>query len=312
MRFTSKVIAAPTATHYCLDTACFSVEVNPLELATYYSKVEVADLDQLSIAIVESKASVVQRRNDEISSPAYRRFSIMYVVDGALTVSHQHRMTSLGKGEFTFIDNSKPRTMFVYDHVTLLLICTSYAAARAYLPDIEDMIARVFRDPAHDAGHSAFQPLLGLWPHLKEGKLEKFEGSLCSDLLRGIGMACPGRDPSSSHVKRLIKAVEDYIEKRLDDYDFRVEEIAAYHRVSSRYLRSLFKGEKNLSQYIRRRRIEKAASLLAEPGERGKSITEIAFDCGFSSNSCLTRSFKDCYGESPREFRQRHLRLAIH
>ncbi len=56
-----------------------------------------------------------------------------------------------------------------------------------------------------------------------------------------------------------------------------------------------------LSRFIGRLRIEKATSqLLYNPG---KSITEIALDCGFSSLTVFSRAFKETLGISASEYR---------
>jgi AraC family transcriptional regulator len=47
--------------------------------------------------------------------------------------------------------------------------------------------------------------------------------------------------------------------------------------------------------------LEKAAYLL--PGNRSKSITEIALDCGFASSASFAKSFKEFYNMSPSEWR---------
>jgi AraC family transcriptional regulator len=56
-----------------------------------------------------------------------------------------------------------------------------------------------------------------------------------------------------------------------------------------------------LNQFIQRLRVEKAASMLT--GNPKKSITEIAFDCGFSGSAAFARSFKETFGVSASEWR---------
>ena len=53
--------------------------------------------------------------------------------------------------------------------------------------------------------------------------------------------------------------------------------------------------------YIRRVRLEKSACMLAADAEL--SVTDIAYDCGFSSSQAFTRSFKTHYGIPPTRFR---------
>jgi len=55
------------------------------------------------------------------------------------------------------------------------------------------------------------------------------------------------------------------------------------------------------ANYIRTKRLERAADLLLATNER---ITDIAFDCGFNDLTNFTKSFHDKYGVSPSNYRQ--------
>ncbi len=57
-----------------------------------------------------------------------------------------------------------------------------------------------------------------------------------------------------------------------------------------------------LNAYIVRKRLEKAASLLLHKNKL--AVSEIAINCGFTSNASFTRSFNKFYGLSPTLFRK--------
>lgn len=57
----------------------------------------------------------------------------------------------------------------------------------------------------------------------------------------------------------------------------------------------------NLGEYIRKLKVEKALSLI---GLQNKSLTEIAYECGFSDQSHLTRSFKEINGLNPSQHKK--------
>jgi AraC-like DNA-binding protein len=63
-------------------------------------------------------------------------------------------------------------------------------------------------------------------------------------------------------------------------------------------------GGESILAYILRRRLDECAARLADPQWRGHSITEIAFSYGFNSAPHFTRTFRDRFGISPREYRQ--------
>jgi len=56
----------------------------------------------------------------------------------------------------------------------------------------------------------------------------------------------------------------------------------------------------NLSNYLNRLRVEKAAAMLTETG---KSLNEIAEQCGFEDQSWFSKVFKNFTGVSPGKYR---------
>jgi AraC family transcriptional regulator len=56
--------------------------------------------------------------------------------------------------------------------------------------------------------------------------------------------------------------------------------------------------------FVNRLRVEKAANMLQK--NPLLSITDIAFDCGFSSSAAFARSFKQYFGISASKWRKAH------
>jgi len=105
------------------------------------------------------------------------------------------------------------------------------------------------------------------------------------------------------YTARINKAL-DFIDSNIDK-ELSLEKIASvahFSRFHFHRIFSSFMGE-TLNQFIQRIRIEKAGSyLLTYPN---KSITEVAFDCGFTSSASFARSFKEAYGLSATEWRNK-------
>lgn len=99
-----------------------------------------------------------------------------------------------------------------------------------------------------------------------------------------------------------INAVIDYIDANLDK-TFSLEELADVAHFSSFHFHRIFvalMGE-SINFYTNRARLEKAARLLKFSSN---ALSSIAFDCGFSSPSTFSRSFKQYFGKSPSIFRK--------
>ena len=116
----------------------------------------------------------------------------------------------------------------------------------------------------------------------------------------------PGNDTRSKYLREEYRArinrVIDYIEINLGK-DLSLEtlaEIACFSRFHFHRLFGAIVGE-TLNHYIQRLRVEKAASKLIHNPK--KSITEIAFECGFSSSATFARAFKESFHMSASEWR---------
>lgn len=116
----------------------------------------------------------------------------------------------------------------------------------------------------------------------------------------GIGparsaIASPGLD------SRRLQRVIDYIDANLAQ-PITLDDLAAVASLSRFHFSRMFKiaTGQSPSTFVGHRRLEMAKIRLAA----GLSIAQIAFDCGFSSESNFVRSFKRVGGMTPGEFRR--------
>ncbi len=106
------------------------------------------------------------------------------------------------------------------------------------------------------------------------------------------------KDEYVARVNRVI----DFIEMNIDG-DLSLDLLSGVAGFSSFHFHRIFKAVVNepLNKYIQRIRLEKAANQLSY--YPGKSITDIAFDCGFSSSQFFARLFKEYFNQKPSEWR---------
>ena len=104
----------------------------------------------------------------------------------------------------------------------------------------------------------------------------------------------------------LLAAVLEHVERRLDDPELSVAEVAAHFRISKRYVHKLFEptGE-SFSAHVLRCRLERVASDLADAENARVSIAEIAYRNGFSDLSHFNRRFRARFGATPRDIRKK-------
>ncbi len=103
----------------------------------------------------------------------------------------------------------------------------------------------------------------------------------------------------------LLQRIYDAIERKLGDPDITPARIAQIEGISERYLQKLFEcSGDNFTHYLRERRLQRCWAELGNPSEAHRSVSDIAFGCGFSDAAHFSRSFRDRFGVSPRAFRQ--------
>jgi acetamidase/formamidase/AraC-like DNA-binding protein len=103
----------------------------------------------------------------------------------------------------------------------------------------------------------------------------------------------------------VLQRVARSIEQRLGEPDLSLSDIAAANGMSVRNLQKLFEAfDKAFSVYVRLRRLERCRDDLASPLLAQLSISEICYRWGFTDPAYFSRSFRDQFGVSPREFRR--------
>lgn len=106
------------------------------------------------------------------------------------------------------------------------------------------------------------------------------------------------------YVQRIHK-VQDYLETHIDT-NLSIEELSNAAGFSKYHFSRIFQGmlQEPLAHYVNRIRMERALFLLAHRAD--KNMTEIAYDLGFSDSAVFSRTFKNYFGISPREYRKEY------
>jgi AraC-like DNA-binding protein len=120
--------------------------------------------------------------------------------------------------------------------------------------------------------------------------------------LRAIGQSVE-MDGSGAGAQ-LRRLVLDHIRANISDPALRTSSVAKALHVSPRTVQNVFERlSTTASAFILEQRLRQAAARLRD--ERGKtSITQIAYDSGFSDSAYFSRCFQKTYGVSPRNYCQ--------
>lgn len=147
---------------------------------------------------------------------------------------------------------------------------------------------------------------LGVVDHVAGAMLEQ----TTMDLLRALFVTAAGdeflaREPLEA---TLVTRARAYIESRLWDPDLSVSKVATHLGISrTRAYAIIAELGIDFTEWVRNRRLEKAAQELASPATTAISIHEVARRVGFRDHSTFTRAFTARYGMAPTGWRAQSL-----
>ena len=109
---------------------------------------------------------------------------------------------------------------------------------------------------------------------------------------------------------RRLNSVIKYISENISNPELNNQVLASAAEISESYLRRSFKTEFKTTpkQYIIDLRIKKSKQLL---NENRKTVTDISYECEFSSVYHFCRAFKECVGITPSDYRKKHFKFGI-
>jgi len=117
--------------------------------------------------------------------------------------------------------------------------------------------------------------------------------------------------PKSLQATLIVQRALAYVETHFGDPDLNPPKLAAAMGVSLRYLQELFhEHDRNIADWIWRRRLAVAAQRLTDPGYMHLAIGAVAYGCGFRDQAHFTRRFRARFGQAPTEFRRERAGIA--
>ena len=214
------------------------------------------------------------------------------------------RVAEVAAGDLMLCSTWSQYRLDVADH-ECLIVEMSRAALEQRIAGLDDVIGR--RIPGSTPGsrilHNFF---LSLW---QQGDLSEVESGwqygAADVLLDLVGLAVRGMQMPVTGPRELRERAIRFVEAHLGDPDLGTNQIAAELGVSVRTVQNIFAAMGTTpGGHILARRLGKASEVLVANPQA--SITEIAFELGFSESSYFARCFRQQFGTSPSKWRVNH------
>ena len=265
-------------------------------------------IGSVHISEISGGACAVARTEQTIRQcdPGLLKLSMQLCGHGVLT--QDDRQAALTPGDLVFYDSRRQYQLSFDDTFKCLIVMFPRDLMPLRCDEVSQFTARRVSGRTGIGGLVA--PLLlnmSKQMHAKElspnvelsfALINMLAAAITEQLGRDLGMS------QETHRAALIMRIKAFIEARLEDPELTSSAIAQAHNISLRYLQRLFECDAiTVTEWIRRRRLERCKNDLVNPRFAATSVGAIAARWGLKDPSYFSRLFKFAYGSTPREFR---------
>jgi AraC-like DNA-binding protein len=191
---------------------------------------------------------------------------------------------------------------------TTVAIHVEESLLRKYIPDPMDLVGRTLELPpaVADILVRITDTAVAL---SKEGRFGLAGRNLTGAFLQVLALSPRAQVPGNRVARYAAEfrrmQIKSFIQEHYARPGLSTEDIAEHLNITPRYVQMALAPERTTpSDYLRVCRLEAARRLLSSPALPDRSITEIAFECGFASSAYFSTEFRKRFGASPRSYRQ--------
>ncbi|MFI9556284.1 AraC-like ligand-binding domain-containing protein [Nonomuraea endophytica] len=295
-------------------------EIAPTSLSSehsddFYGRVHSVDLSRVRVGEFTMSPLTGRRTPAHIRRHDPEGYQLFLVHDSPIRLRQRHNDSWLQAGDMSLFDTSSPYITDFLDAGALTRL-TILSLPRDALPLPRSQVERLLaaKLPARiGSGALLARYLTGLREHAGDchpADLPRL-GDIALDLAAAFvagHLDAEHRLSAESRNRTLATRVDAFINRHLGDPELGPSSIAAHHHISVRTLHALFEHlPETVSATIRRRRLERCHSNLADPRLAEHAIGEIGFRWGFKNGAEFSRAFRAAYGISPKQHRHQAL-----
>ncbi|MFL1453973.1 helix-turn-helix domain-containing protein [Marinobacter sp. GN3S48] len=242
-------------------------------------------------------------------------FAIAFKSYGKVAYRLGQDESKLGNGDLVFIDTARSYELMCLEGALITALVIPRDAMKKRLPSAEMMAGKVL--PARSGSCRIITNLMrsvfahgGNSPDLSCDFLSTTLVEACQSAYASAFQTF-SRQSVNVHAF-LLNSILRYIDDNLTDSEMAPASIAATFNVSERQLYTLM-NELGLTpaRYIWNKRFELSRRMLLESHSRSRTISDIAYACGFNSSSHFSREFRSRFGMTPRDYRYSEREMSV-
>jgi AraC-like DNA-binding protein len=233
------------------------------------------------------------------------------VTAGRHFASQRGRQTALDAHETALLSTADIGSVACASRSQAIVIRLPRTGIASAAPRLNDTLGRpILRDGEALRLLTRYVELLGADATPTSPSLSRLAVAHVYDLVAlAIGATRDGAELASGRGVRAarLRAVKSDIAANLASRELSVIAVARRQGITPRYLHMLFEAEgTSFSKFVLGQRLALVHSMLADLRHDHLTITAIAYSAGFGDLSYFNRSFRRCYGATPRELRNEH------
>lgn len=309
--FTTEDVAAAERYSFWQDAVSrsfFCVDTIPVNDRPFFGRFEKLDFGGIGLAHLQSSAQMYERTAAQCRTSGEELVYVDYQISGTSSLEQYGRTATLGPGELMLYDTARPMRNRLDNKdapTSVLMMCVPRTLLTRRMPEIAAYCARTIAMTGDQAAY-----LLSVWQSsLKLGAdVTGRQASMAADLILDC-LASVVNSSMGAVVRRVEDAVhaEDIlrvIKAQITDPALSVARVARCLSISPRTVhRRLSDVETTPEQAIMAARVERLRQELGTAANAARSITTLAFECGFSDSATASRQFRRLVGQSPGEYR---------
>lgn len=290
------------------------LRVEPSSSDTFDAEVRLETLGPAGMARIKSTPTSIVCGEEHVSKITRRRFSVRHVMRGQVVLNQYGREIRMEAGDFTLTDNTCPQQYTICEPTETMIFAIPDTLVKSLIPYPEQLCG-VHMSGQFGFGRTVTSMLQSIWAQVEEGVSAEAGPVIAKhflDVLVSSYALAHRTDVEGSAIANARRIrIKRFIETQLRDPELTAAAVAEAFKISPRYLRMIFaKDNESVSSYILRRRVEECAREMRSSLSRSRTITEIAFSWGFNGAPHFTRSFRDHFGMTPKEYRLHHMQAA--
>jgi len=270
----------------------------------FSGRIESRTVRDMNLIRVTASAHRVSRNKRRVAQGREEFVLLSHMRQGKGVIAQNDREAVLRPGDFAIYDTTNPYDMALEGPFEMDVLRIERSTFSRFVGDISDSTATLVSG-ANGIGRICSRMITAIAHELNaidDLSLRQLNQSL-------LGMVSAGLQEASGKAARcrtyqqhaLIERAAQIVDQELANEALNCELVADRLGISYRYLLKVFaQNNRSLHDFIWDQRLKEARRRLTSEYLVGKTISTIAYDCGFKDATHFSRAFRKRFGQSPR------------